>query len=196
MKGVIVMGAKKVLYTIVGRYMDGKEVVGYHLHSMETGKAGRYSKEATAFLVGNDQVMNCTGQVFKGELLLRGNGIKLNDLPVKQENGDLSRTDNIGKVRRGTSASDAMTQVKIVAVLVNGRNTWGYIVQNAGGARITVVKEELLEAAKEGKIGNARVQNYTDKSTGKTSVILKGVNCDLKDLPRFKVDMNGNPVER
>ena len=43
--------------------MDGKEVTGYHLHSMETGKSGRYSRDQVAYLVGRGQVTNCEGQI-------------------------------------------------------------------------------------------------------------------------------------
>ena len=45
------MGAKRTQYQIVGRYMDGKEVTGYHLQSLDTGKSGKYNKEKfSAFL--------------------------------------------------------------------------------------------------------------------------------------------------
>jgi hypothetical protein len=37
------MAAKRVQYQIVGRYLNGTEVVGYHLQSIETGKAGKYT---------------------------------------------------------------------------------------------------------------------------------------------------------
>lgn len=192
------MGAKRVEYTIVGRYMDGKEVTGYHLQAYNVdsleGKSGRYSREQVIFLVGRGQVLNCTGQLYKDGVLLRGKDMSLEDLPVKQENGTLSRTDNVGKIRRGATAGDVMTQYMIVAVAVNGRNTIGYFVRNAAGAESMIKKSELLEYARQGRIGNARVQNYTDKATGKTQVILKGVNCDLKALPKIKFDEKGNRV--
>ena len=113
------MAAKRVQYQIVGRYMDGKEVTGYHLLSLESGKAGRYTKEQVAFLTGRDQITNCEGQIYKDKLLLRGVGISLDSLPVQQENGTLSRTDSIGRVRRGTSAEDAMTQLMLIGYIMN-----------------------------------------------------------------------------
>ena len=64
------MAAKKTEYQIVGRYMSGKSVVGYHLQSLETGKSGRFTKEQVYYLVGNDQVTNCTGQIYKDDVLL------------------------------------------------------------------------------------------------------------------------------
>lgn len=175
------MGAKRTQYQIVGRYMDGKEVTGYHLQSLDTGKSGKYNKEQVCFLVGRDQVTNCEGQIYQDKVLLRGKGISLDDLPVQQENGSLSRTDNIGKIRRGTSASDAMTQVVIVGSVVRGRNVLGYVIQNAGGGKTQVERDKLLELARAGRVGNARVQMYQGR------MILKGVGVDLSQLPKVEV---------
>lgn len=173
------MGAPRVQYQIVGRYMDGKEVTGYHLQSIETGKASRYTKEQVIYLVGRDQVTNCEGQIYKDKVLLRGVGMSLDSLPVQQEDGTLSRTSNIGKVRRGTSGADAMTQLLIVGNIVNGRNVLGYVLRNAGGATVVKNRTEVLSLVANGRIGNARVQAYQGKT------ILKGVNCNLNELPRY-----------
>ena len=175
------MGAKRTQYQIVGRYMDGKEVTAYHLQSLETGKQGRYSREQVAYLVGREQVTNCTGQIYQDKLLLRGVGISLDSLPVQQEDGSLSRTGNVGHVRRGTSNEDIMTQLIIVELVVHGRNTVGYVVQNAGGGRTKIPREQLLKLAQEGRVGNARVQMYQGKP------VLKGINCDLRELPKQSV---------
>lgn len=48
--------AARITYQIVGRYMDGKEVTGYHLQSMDTGKSGRHTREQVVFLVGKGQI--------------------------------------------------------------------------------------------------------------------------------------------
>lgn len=172
------MGAKRTEYQIVGRYMDGKEVTAYHLQSLDTGKAGRYTREQVAYLVGRGQVTNCEGQIYQDKLLLRGKGISLEDLPVQQENGDLSRTDNLGKIRRGTNTNDVLTQVMIVGSIVRGRNVLGYVIQNAGGGQAKVERDRLIELARAGRVGNARVQMYNGKP------ILKGVDCDLSQLPK------------
>jgi hypothetical protein len=162
--------------------MNGKEVVGYHLQSMDTGKSKRFSKEQVCFLVGNGQVTNCTGQIYQDSVLLRGVGISLESLPVQQENGTISRTGNVGKVRRGASAEDVMNQFIIVGSIVKGRNVLGYTIQNAGGGQANVGRDELLQLAKEGKIGNARVQMYNGR------LILKGVGVDLSQLPKVSAE--------
>ena len=98
------MAAKRTEYQIVGRYMNGSEVTGYHLQSIEQGKSGRYTREQVVYLVGRGQVTNCTGQIYQDKVILRGNGMSLDDLPVKYEDGDTRNMDKVGKVRRGTSA--------------------------------------------------------------------------------------------
>lgn len=174
--------ASRVEYQIVGRYMDGKEVTGYHLQSMESGKAGRYTREQVAYLVGRGQVTNCSAQIYQDKLLLRGVGMSLDDLPVQQENGGLSRTDNIGKVRKGTSAADAMTQFMLAGTIVNGRNTVGYVIKNSAGQTKNINRATLIELARGGRIGNARVQ----ESNGK--LILRGVGVNLNELPSISAD--------
>lgn len=171
------MGAKRTEYQIVGRYMNGKEVTAYHLQSMESGKSGKYTREQVAYLVGRNQITNCIGQIYQDKVLLRGNGMSLEDLPVQQEDGTLSRTDNIGKVRRGTSAQDAMEQFLIVGTIKSGRNTVGYVIQNAGCGIKRIKRQQVIELAKAGKIGNARVQVYQNKE------LLRGVGVNLDELP-------------
>ena len=172
------MAAQRIQYQMVGRYMNGKEVTGYHMQSMETGKAGRYTREQVIYLVGRDQVTNCTGQLYQDKVLLRGRGMNIEDLPVQYENGDFKNTENIGKVRRGTSAADAMTQYMITKSITDGRRVVAYEVTNAGGAHKDIPRDDLIRLAGEGRIGNARVQNYNGH------VLLRGVNCNLDDLPK------------
>lgn len=171
---------RRIEYQIVGRYMDGTEVTGYQLMSMDTGKTAIYNKEQVAFLVGKGQITNCEGQIYQDKFLLRGKGMKISELPVYQKSGALTKTDSLGKIRRGTSAEDAMTQVTISAVVTDGRNVVGYVVKNSAGATKVIDRMQLLTEAKAGRIGNARVQMYNGKP------ILKGVNCDLKQLPKIK----------
>lgn len=174
--------ANKIQYSIVGRYMNGTEVTGYHLQSIETGKAGKYTREQVVFLVGRGQVTNCQGQIYQDKVILRGVGMSLDDLPVKQESGELQRTSNIGKVRRGTSAEDAMTQFLIVGSIVNGRSTIGYVIRNSGGQTKKIDRETALNLAKNNRLGNARVQEYNGK------IILRGVGTNLSDLPTITKD--------
>jgi len=176
------MGAQRTEYQIVGRYMNGKEVTGYHLQSLEKEKSGRYTREQVIYLVGRGQISNCNGQIYQDKVLLRGVGMSLDDLPVQQEDGSLSRTGNVGHIRRGTSNQDAMTQLQIVASIVRGRNVLGYVVRNSGGGETKIKREDLLKLAREGRIGNARVQMYQG------APILKGVGVDISQLPKIEAN--------
>lgn len=173
--------AIKTMYQIVGRYMNGSEVTGYHLHSMETGKSGKFTREQVAFLVGKGQVTNCTGQVYQDKLILRGTNGSLEDLPIQQEDGRFKGSDAIGHVRRNTTGAAAMEQFLIVGVLRNGKEVVGYIVQNAGGATKKLRKTVVVKMAQEGKIGNARVQMNNGH------ILLRGVDCNLAALPSEQI---------
>ena len=180
------MAAKRTEYQIVGRYMSGKEVVGYHLQSIDTGKSGRYTKEQVCWLVGRDQITNCTGQIYQDKVLLRGKGMSLEDLPVQYDDGDTRNMEQLGKIRRGTSVPNAMEQFMIVGTIKSGRNTVGYVVQNAGCGIKKLKRQQVIELASAGKIGNARVQNYNG------NVLLRGVGCNLDELPSENIEGTQN----
>lgn len=178
--------AAKLEYQIVGRYMNGKSVTGYHLQCLTNdGKNGKYTKEQVCFLVGRGQITNCSGQLYKDQVLLRGEGISLEDLPVQQEDGRMSRTEAVGKVRRGATAADVMTQLLLAKTITHGRNVIGYVVTNAGGGTNNVARAQILELAKAGRIGNARYQ----ESNGKP--ILRGVGINLNELPTVTAEELG-----
>lgn len=168
------MGAQRVEYQIVGRYMSGKEVTAYHLQSISTGKGGRYTREQVAYLVGREQVTNCMAQIYKDKLLLRGKGINLDDLPVQQERKDI---DQQAPRSEAGSRSQTMGKLLLVKAIKSGRNTVGYVVQNDGCGTKRVKRQQVIELAKAGKIANARVQNYNGKE------LLRGFGCNLDQLP-------------
>lgn len=168
------MGAQRVEYQIVGRYMSGKEVTAYHLQSISTGKGGRYTREQVAYLVGREQITNCIAQIYKDKLLLRGNGVNLDDLPVKQEGKDI---DPQALRSEAGSRSQAMGKLMLVKAIKSGRNTVGYVVQNDGCGAKRFKRQQVIELAKAGKIANARVQNYNGKE------LLRGFGCNLDQLP-------------
>ena len=173
------MGAQRTKYQIVGRYMNGKEVTAYHIQSLETGKSGKYTREQVCYLVGRDQITNCTGQLYQDKVLLRGVGCSLDDLPVQYENGDTKNTDKMGKVRRNETVQTSMEKVMITRCKRQGRSIVGYVITNSGGASVMVSREKVIELAEKGLVGNARVQNYNNQK------ILRGVGCDLNQLPSF-----------
>lgn len=168
------MGAQRVEYQIVGRYMSGKEVTAYHLQSISTGKGGRYTREQVAYLVGREQITNCIAQIYKDKLLLRGKGINLDDLPVKQERKDIDPQEHRSEADGRTQT---MGKLLLVKAIKSGRNTVGYVVQNDGCGAKRFKRQQVIELAKAGKIANARVQNYNGKE------LLRGFGCNLDQLP-------------
>lgn len=156
------MAAKRIEYQLVGRYMDGKRVVGYHLYCLDNGKNGRYTPEQFAYLVGRAQVTNVEGQIFKDDMLYRGiNGTDMSKLPVQNEDGTLSRTQNMGHIKKGASGQDVMTQLMFVAKIKDprdARRTLGYVIQNSGGARRQLNMDQAYALARSGKVGNAKAQ--------------------------------------
>lgn len=81
------MGAQRIQYNIIGRYInesDARDVVGYHLQSIDNSKSGRYTVEQTAFLVGRGQILNCTVQLYKDKVMFRGKGVSLDSLPMQR----------------------------------------------------------------------------------------------------------------
>lgn len=156
-------GRARINYQIVGRQMNGKEVTGYYIESMENNKKAFMTKEQICYLIGRDQITNCTAQLVSDDILLRGKGISLHDLPVIDTEGHIKNTDNLGKIRKGTSAEDALGQYLIVGTIKSGRNVTDYVLKNAGGGTKTFSREDVISMVKQGKIGNARVQMSNGK---------------------------------
>ena len=181
------MSAKRVEYQIVGRYMDGKEVIAYHLQSIETGKSGKFTKDQVVFLIGRDQITNATGQLYQDKVLIRGKGMSLEALPIVQVSGEMKHTEVLGKIRKGTSAEDALEQWTIIGTIRDGKNVVGYAVQNAGCAVRKISRAQTIKLIEHGRIGNARVQNYNDPKRGPVKLI-RGVGVDLTELPSSKYE--------
>lgn len=183
-------GSRKAIYQMVGRYLDGNRVSGYHLQSLDTGKAGRYSKEQVYFLIGRDQISNCEGRLGpEGSVQINGVGMRIQDLPTRQEDGRLTNTESIGRVRKQETADDIMNKLRIIAQVPDGRRIAGYWLENAGHGKILKSREEVIEMAKINMISNARVQNYNGK------VLLRAKpGSDLNSLPA--VDVHGRGLVR
>lgn len=177
--------ADKLQYQLVGRYMDGGSVVGYHLQDLMTGKSGRFDRETMCFLVGRGSVTNVKGRMYQGKVLFDGVGMKISDLPVVNEGtNQLRRGQNIRNVR-GQGVQDKLEQLMLVGVLKSGRTPVAYVLRNQGGGTKQVSRDEILALAKAGKISNVRVQQWQGK------LLLRGYNCDLSDLPQKQIDSQG-----
>ena len=84
--------AEKVLYRLVGRYTNGKRVVGYALEILQNkgmtpiGRIISVDGTTMAFLVGRNEVVNCKGTLSNYKYVLNVVGINILSLPIKQVN--------------------------------------------------------------------------------------------------------------
>ena len=72
-------------YNVTGRYMSGTEVTAYHLVDNNGGYIVA-SKEKTIYLAGRNLINNMRVQTSGDDVIIRGRGINLNQLPVYDTN--------------------------------------------------------------------------------------------------------------
>lgn len=155
------MAREKTIYTMVGRYKQGNEVVAYHLQSLDKGKAGKFSREQVIYLIGRGQISNCTAQLYKDGVIIRGVDMSLEDLPVVQtdSNGNSTvKNANVQNVRKSATQQQVMEQVAIIAEVKDGSKKWGFLVRNNAGATKALNRAQIVKLAELGRISNARVQ--------------------------------------
>lgn len=192
-----------VLYRVTGRYMDGQKVAAYHLVG-EDGSQSVETRERVIWLIGKGIIENMRIQTTTdNNVLLRGKGINLNNLPVfdmnKQEYRSNEASKEVANGRVSTSKSpvkniNKMGQYKIVKRVMFGNKCLGYEIRSFDESVKRVDRKSVMELAAKKLISNAVVQNIT--KDGKTSMILRGVNVDLNKLPVIMVDKNGRMIDQ
>lgn len=168
------MAAKRNEYQIVGRYMNGKNVVGYDIKNNETGKVIKCSKNQVFYLVGSEQITNCTGQIYGTSVILRGKGMSLDDLPVKVVPLKEVKSEELQVNNEQSKVTNKKT---ITTVYKQGRNVIEVDLTSSEGTVEKCSYANLIERARNGEIANARAQKYQDR------YILRGVGCNLSELP-------------
>lgn len=165
-------------YVILGRCLNGVRVNAYVIKHTGTGVVSIVSKKETEYMAEKKQIINCTGQVYGGKILLKGTNCKLVDLPNYDLNGQLITKDK-------DISNKEIADLKIVARIVTGKNTVGYVIykldSNGNVDKRSIEREKVLVLAREGKIVNARVQMFNSKP------LLRGVKCELAQLPVVRV---------
>lgn len=179
--------SRKELYTLTGRYMRGAEVVGYHVIS-GWGKQRRLSKDQFIFMLGQCKITNCTGQLYKDSVIVRGiNGVNINELPVYDEvSKSVRRFEEVTNVKPMNGEMDkVLGQVTLVARIMEGRNNIGFEVRNYGGQIGRLERAKILDLADRRLITNA-ISHKINKN-GEAKRILRGVGQDLRDLPTINI---------
>ena len=79
------MARQRIKYKLAGRYMNKSDTVAYGVLS-EDGQERRLTEEQLAFLVGREQIINVTAQLYKDRVIFRGKDCSISEMPVIQVN--------------------------------------------------------------------------------------------------------------
>lgn len=196
------MAGANITYKVVGRYMNGKEVVGYHFIGSDNSPLA-LNKERTIYLIGKGVIENMRISTNNGEIIIRGKGINLNTLPVYDESKDKYRPGQVSQQAAASSAQargvdnrNNMSNFKIVKRIMKGTNCIGYVLEDIVGNLRNVSRDTVIEYAKNNRISNAILNKVTDPSTGQLTFALRGVNgCQFKKLPIMIVDEAGRIID-
>jgi len=175
----------KRTYRVVGRYMDGVSVEAYHVVSSDGGQ-DKLNKNQIIYLAGKGLLENIRIQADGSDIIIRGKGINLNNLPVYDVNKSEIR--NSETQNKGTQQ---LGQLKIVGRIILGRSCLGYVVQDSSGAVFKLKREKVIELAKMKVVENAEVHRYKAQEDEVPKLILRGVGCDFRLLPEIFIDRNG-----
>lgn len=169
-----------ITYSVVGRYMIGSKVSGYHIVGSD-GSNKQITKNQLIRLVYKGCISNCRVQMCNDYPILRGKGIDLGKLPTYNEaNQQVKVGDSLINVG---DPNKVFGQLIIKAKLIENGNIVGYMVEDISGTKKKLSTSRVLELALENQIGNAKISNR-DKPT------LEGVGIDLSDLPEIHVKLN------
>ena len=193
-----------VFYNVTGRYMDGQKLIGYHLVG-EDGSQSRESKERVIYLIGKGIITNMRLQNGPdNEVIIRGKGINLNNLPVydivkeKFRNDDVSQAaansgvkSNENKVKNANN----MGQFTILRRVMMKNKCLGYEVRDYSGKVTRKSRKDVIKLAVQRLISNASAQKVVRNDALVPEVILRGVGCELNKLPILIVTEDGKVID-
>lgn len=186
---------------VTGRYMDGTNVVAYHLVGTD-GSQEKASKERVIYLIQRGSLQNMRIQVVDNVLTVRGKGQNLTELPVWDESKRCFRNDAASKavaqssVRTNAHYENQMGQFTIIKRIMFKNNCVGYILKDTRGVEIHKSRDDVLNLAVRRLISNATAQKTSghrkDEKTGQlipcVKTILRGSSINLNELPVMIID--------
>lgn len=187
--------ASRDKYVLTGRYMNGTEVIAYHIVSHLGGAGKKVTREQFIYLLGRGDIANCTGQLYNDQVIIRGsNGVNIGELPIIDEvSGNLRRPEGVTSVKpRNGDMAQVLGQMTLTARLMCGRDNIGFEVKNHGGQVGRLPREKVIELADRKLITNAVVQNLT--KDGISRKLIRGAGVDLRELPTINVDKEGKNI--
>lgn len=192
-----------IKYKVTGRYMDGQKIIGYHLVG-EDGSQSQETKERVIWLIGKGIITNMRIQIGQNkEVIIRGKGVNLNNLPVydaiKQQyrDDDISQSAANTKVPVSKDISDAspMGQFTIVKRIMFKNKCLGYEVSDYSGTITRMKRDNVIQLAVQKLISNAIAQKYKKPNKMIPDIILRGVGCDLSKLPILIITEEGKIID-
>lgn len=196
------MTGNNLTYRVTGRYMNGSNIVAYHLVG-EDGSQIVATKERAIYMIGRGKIENMRIQASGDNIILRGKGINLNTLPIFDVNKSNFRGNQASQAvasnnvaPKKESAVNKMGQLEIKKRIMYKTNCLGYVVSDMSGKELKLSRKRVVELASQRLISNAIAQKYCPAGTNNVTVIIRGVGCDISKLPIVQVDEKGNVVEQ
>lgn len=155
------MGARRTEYRLIGKYRKGNSIVAYQLQNTSNNSSSKFSREQVIYLVGRGQVLNCIGQLNGDGVILRGNGINMEELPTitLDSNGNIS--------------------FRIVAEIKDAHKRTGFVVEDGAGNKKPLNINSIAKLVKESRISNAELRRL---DSGQVEIV--GTNgTNLTALP-------------
>lgn len=180
------------IFRVTGRYMTGTEVTGYHLINLTNGASLIANRERAIAMVGRGQVENMRIQYNGDDVQLRGKGINLTKLPVYDMKSNSIRGQNNAEPQKQKNGLGRFTIVKRVMYKTA---CVGYVLTDASGKEVNISREKVQDMAIKGLIKNADAQRYTPTGQTNSTIVIRGVGCDLKSLPVVVIDKNGESFD-
>lgn len=172
----------KERYRVSGRYKNGSEVTHYRLMRSD-GEQIKCSREKVIMMISKGLIENMRLQVRnESDIIIRGKGININDLPVIKENR--------------CSAEEARCTDKVMATrrIMRGTKCIGYEVVDSLGNKKALAKKDIQRMASENKVANMEISKYNDSKSGEIKVYIRGKGCNLLELPIIAVDNAGRVI--
>lgn len=192
--------SERVTYRVVGRYMDGKNITGYHYVGSDYSQMP-VTKERAIYLIGKGLVENMRVQTnTDGELIIRGKGVNLTELPIydtkKQEfRGNGNQQNAGGQQNRAIQAGGKQVSYTIVKRIMSKTTCVGYLVKSSMGNDAKLQRDQVIKLGIEKLLTNASVQKYREREGAEPKIILRGINCDLSKLPILIVNEYGKIID-
>ena len=196
------MSGMNITYKVVGRYMNGKELDGYHFIGSDNSTL-YLNKERTIFMIGKGLIENMRINTNNGEIIIRGKGVNLNALPVydcgKQSYRPGANSQNAANSSARASEIDSknnMGKFKVIKRIMQGVKCIGYVLEDVSGNVRNIDRDTVIECARTNRLSNAIVNKIKDPETGELTYALRGVNgCNIRKLPIMIIDDAGRIVD-